>query len=93
MLASGLVGTPFALVLVLYLLNDPAVVPERNSQLANIGGVVLIAITSVLAGSFVRGHVTDGFDPVTLFVGAFTVVLTAASIGLAGKFVREAVTE
>lgn len=92
-LAFGLVGTPFTLVLVLYLLNDPEVVPERNSRLANIGGVMLIAITSMLAGSFVRGQITNGFDPVTLFVVAFTVVLTIASLSLAGKFVQEAVTE
>jgi manganese transport protein len=89
-LAFGLVGTPFALVLVLYLLNRPDVVPVRNSRAANLGGLVLVAITSLLAGSFVRGQVASGLDdPITLFVVGFAVVLTVASLGLGVKFVRE----
>lgn len=89
-LAFGLVGTPFALVLVLYLLNRPDVVPVRNSRAANVGGLVLVGITSLLAGSFVREQAANGLgDPISLFVVGFAVVLTVASLGLGVKFVRE----
>lgn len=89
-LAFGLVGTPFALVLVLYLLNDPDVVPVKNSRAANVGGLVLVGITSILAASFVREQVVSGIgDPLTLFVLAFAVVLGAATLGLGVKFAQE----
>ncbi|WP_396613726.1 NRAMP family divalent metal transporter (plasmid) [Haloferax sp. S1W] len=89
-LAFGLVGTPFALVLVLYLLNTSDVVPVQNSRTANLAGLVLIAITSILAGSFVREQAAGGLgDPITLFVVLFAVGLGAASLALGGKFVRE----
>lgn len=48
-LAFGLVGTAFALVLVLLLLNDPAVVHETNPLPTNLGGLVVLVIASVLA--------------------------------------------
>jgi manganese transport protein len=88
-LAFGLVGTPFALILVLVLLNDPDVVPETNSRLANLGGIVLTAVAAVLAGRFVLGHTTGGaFDPVAGFVLCFAVVLAIASVGLVVRFVQ-----
>ncbi|SEL81601.1 NRAMP family divalent metal transporter [Haloferax larsenii] len=89
-LAFGLVGTPFALVLVLYLLNKSEVVPVKNSRIANGAGLVLIAITSVLAGSFVREQAASGVgDPITLFVVVFAGGLGVASLVLGVKFVRE----
>ncbi len=87
-LAFGLVGTPFALALVLYLLNSEAV-PEPNPTLANVGGVVLIAITTVVAASSLREQVASGVDAVTGFVLLFAAVLGAATLALLGLTVRE----
>jgi manganese transport protein len=88
-LAFGLVGTPFAILVVLYLLNADAV-PEPNSALANLGGVILLAITVTTAGNFVREQVTAGLgDPITAFVFAFALVLAVAMVVLAVKFLRE----
>jgi manganese transport protein len=96
-LAFGLVGTPFAIVLVLYLLNDSSVVPERNSHAANVGGLVLLGIAAVTAGSFVReqfGVLASEFatlsdlpaavaaEPVVAFVLAFAVVFAVAAAWL-----------
>jgi manganese transport protein len=87
-LAFGLVGTPFALVVVLVLLNSEAV-PEPNSRLANLAGVVLLAVTATTAGSFVRRRVASGLrDPMTLFVVAFAAVLSLATVVLVVQFVR-----
>ncbi|SNZ12397.1 manganese transport protein [Natronoarchaeum philippinense] len=92
MLAFGLVGTPFALVVVLYLLNHPGAVPEQNPTAANVGGVAVLVIASVLAGVFVRDQYAQGSltDPVTAFVLAFAVAMAAATLGLIGKFVLSA---
>ena len=87
-LAFGLVGTPFALLVVLYLLNSDAV-PERNSTLANVGGLAIAAIAAVLAGNFVRGQVASGFDVLTTFVVAFAVVLVLSMVGLGVRYARE----
>jgi manganese transport protein len=84
-LAFGLVGTPFALLIVLYLLNSDAV-SEPNSRLANAGGIVLVGIAVVLAGNFVREQVSSGLDTLSVLVLAFAVVMTLAMIGLVGKF-------
>jgi manganese transport protein len=87
-LAFGLVGTPFALVVVLVLLNSDAV-PEPNSRLANLAGVVLVVVTATTAGSFVRSRLSGGLgDPMTLFVVAFATVLTLATVLLVVQFVR-----
>jgi manganese transport protein len=87
-LAFGLVGTPFALVVVLVLLNSEAV-PEPTPWPANAGGVVLVAVTATTAGSFVRSRVaSDPTDPMTLFVLGFAVVLAVATVGLVVQFVR-----
>ncbi|EMA55555.1 NRAMP family divalent metal transporter [Halococcus salifodinae] len=88
-LAFGLVGTPFALALVLYLLNDRQAVPETNSTAANVGGVVLIGVTAVTAGSFLQGQIASGLTPVTLFVLIFAAVLGIATLLLLALFVRE----
>ncbi|WP_101297549.1 divalent metal cation transporter [Halegenticoccus soli] len=89
-LAFGLVGTPFALALVLYLLNDSGTVPRSPTALANVGGLALIAVSAVTAGSFVRERAASGVDdPTTAFVVAFAAALTAATALLAAKFVGE----
>ncbi|RDZ63379.1 Mn2+/Fe2 transporter [Haloferax sp. Atlit-12N] len=90
-LAFGLVGTPFAIAVVLVLLNSDAV-SEPNSTLANLGGVVLLAITTVLAANFVRSRaLSDLGDPLSVFVVVFAAAMGAATLGLLGKSVREAV--
>lgn len=92
-LAFGLVGTPFALVVVLYLLNDPDVVPETNSTTANVGGVILTAIAAFLAGQFVSERVSAGLrDPTTVVVLAFALILAAASLLLVWRYVTRVAT-
>ncbi|AUX10310.1 manganese transport protein [Halalkaliarchaeum desulfuricum] len=90
-LALGTVGTPFAIAVVLYLLNSDAV-PEPNSRVANLGGIVLFAVSGTLAANFVREEVSTGVDPISGFVLAFAVVLAIAIVGLVGKYGREEVT-
>ena len=91
-LAFGLVGTPFAIAVVLYLLNSDAV-SEPNSALANLGGVALFSITAVLAGNFVRSRALPAFgDPMPTFAVAFAVALAVATLALVGRYVREMTT-
>ena len=89
-LALGTVGTPFAIAIVLYLLNSDAV-PEPNSRLANFGGVALFAVTGTLAANFVREEVSTGVGPISGFVLAFAIVLGIAIVGLLGKYGLEEV--
>ncbi|THE63063.1 divalent metal cation transporter [Salinadaptatus halalkaliphilus] len=92
-LAFGLVGTPFALALILYLLNDPDVVPETNSLLLNLGGLVLFGVAAVLAGEFVLEELETVTEPVSAFVVAFAAVMALAIVGLLVKYVRERMLE
>ncbi|WP_135663638.1 NRAMP family divalent metal transporter [Halorhabdus rudnickae] len=87
-LALGTVGTPFAIAVVLYLLNSGAV-PEANSALANVGGLALLAVAGTLAANFVREQVAAGVDPLSGAVLAFALVLGLATVGLFGKYVLE----
>jgi manganese transport protein len=87
-LALGTVGTPFVIALVLYLLNSGAV-PDRNSTLANVGGVALLLVTGTLAANFVREQVAGGVGPLSGFVLAFAVALALATVGLAGTYARD----
>ncbi|MFB6105411.1 MAG: NRAMP family divalent metal transporter [Halobacteriaceae archaeon] len=92
-LAFGLVGTPFAIAVVLALLNSEAV-PERNSAAANVGGLVLLAVTATTAASFVRGQVASGLDdPVVAFVLAFAVTMGVATLALLGRVVHRRVQD
>lgn len=88
-LAFGLVGTPFALALVLVLLNDEEVVPERPSRLVNVGGIALVGVTTVTAGAFVRETVGGGLDPVSAFVLGFALVLAVATVLLVVRTVTD----
>jgi manganese transport protein len=89
-LAVGTVGTPFAIAVVLYLLNSDAV-SDRNSRLANVGGVALLLVTGALAANFVREQVAGGIGPLSGFVLAFAVALGVAIVGLGGKYAVEEV--
>ena len=88
-LALGTVGTPFAIAVVLYLLNSGAV-PESNSTLANLGGLALLAVTGGLAANFVREQVGAGLTPLSGVVLAVAVVILLATLGLLVKFGRAA---
>jgi manganese transport protein len=93
-LAIGLVGTPFALALVLYLLYDTP--GERPSRLLTAAGVVLLAVTSVTAGNSVRDtavRLTAEIALVPAFVVGFAVVLGLGTVALLGLFARELVSE
>lgn len=87
-LAFGLVGTPFALVVILYLLNDPAVVDESAPLAANLGGVVLLGVAVVTAGTFVREQAAAITDPLSAFVIVFAAGIGLATVLLVVKFVR-----
>ncbi|MFB1066071.1 NRAMP family divalent metal transporter [Natrinema sp. H-ect4] len=88
-LAFGLVGTPFAIAVILYLLNDPAVVPETNSLPANLGGLALFVVAIVLAGEFVLAELETVTEPASAFVVAFAAAMVLVLVGLAGRFVRD----
>ncbi|WP_276272730.1 NRAMP family divalent metal transporter [Haloarcula litorea] len=93
-LAIGFVGTPFVLLLVLYLLNDPGAVPETNSALENVGGVLLIGVSTVVAGQWVQRVAAGGLaDPASLAILAFAGVLAAAMLGLVAMAVRDRLTD
>ena len=88
-LAFGLVGTPFALAVVLVLLNSPAV-PETNGRVTNAAGVGLLVVTATLAANFVRGR----FPPTDLLswiVVVFAAVLGIATVTICVQYVRGAV--
>lgn len=88
-LALGLVGTPFALALVLYLLYETP--GERPSSLLTAAGITLLAVTGVTATNAVRNTamtLTDGVTPVPAFVVLFAVVLGAGTLALLVLFVR-----
>lgn len=87
-LAFGLVGTPFAIVLILYLLNDPAVVDEPVPIAANLGGLALLVVALVTAGTFVREQATAVTDPLSAFVVVFAVGIGLATLLLVVKFAR-----
>ncbi|KZN23136.1 Mn2+/Fe2 transporter [Haladaptatus sp. R4] len=87
-LALGTVGTPFALAIVLYLLNSKAV-PESNSTLANSGGLALLLVSGALAVNFVREQIAGGIDSASGIVLAFAVILGIATLVLLGKYARE----
>jgi manganese transport protein len=87
-LAFGLVGTPFALVVVLVLLDSEAV-PEPTPAVAFVGGVATVAVTAVTAGAFVRRQVPSATsDPLAAGVVAFAVLLTLATAGLVVQHLR-----
>jgi manganese transport protein len=86
-LAFGLVGTPFALVVVLVLLNSSAI-SERLSTPVNVGGAVLVAVTAVLAGNFVTQRALPPTDAISGFVLVFAVVLGLATVGVLVQYAR-----
>ncbi|MFH5801930.1 divalent metal cation transporter [Haladaptatus sp. CMAA 1911] len=87
-LALGTVGTPFAIVVVLYLLNSKAV-SEPNSVLANSGGLALLFVSGSLAVNFVREQISGGINLLSGAVLAFAIIIGIATIVLIGKYMHE----
>ncbi len=91
-LAFGLVGTPFAIALVLVLLNTRSVRVDAPGIVLNAGGVVLFVVASVTAGSFVAeefeavrqtGALAAGMSTVAV---VFAAVLGTATLALVGSY-------
>jgi manganese transport protein len=88
-LAFGLVGTPFALVVVLVLLDSEAV-PGSTPTGALLGGIATVGVTAVTAGAFVRRQLPDASsDPLAAGVVAFAVLLTLATLALVVEHLRD----
>jgi manganese transport protein len=87
-LALGTVGTPFAIAVVLYLLNSQAV-PWSNSTLANVSGIALLLVSGTLAVNFVRELVGGGVDLLSGSVLAFAIALGLVIIVLFVTYVHE----
>ncbi|MFO8113892.1 MAG: divalent metal cation transporter [Halorubrum sp.] len=87
-LALGTVGTPFAVALVLYLLNSDAV-SEPTPPLANAGGIALLVVSGTLAANFVREQVGGGVDALSGAVLAFALALGVATLALFVTYARE----
>lgn len=88
-LAFGLVGTPFALALVLYLANDGGAVPERASVPANAAGILLLAVAAILASEFVLGRVETLDGVLDWFVLVFAVTFGLATVVLGWQFLNK----
>ena len=87
-LAVGTVGTPFVLAVVLVLLNDAETVADAPGPLLNAGGIVVFAVASVLAGSFVESQLGGGLTPLSGGVLAFALLLGVATLLLVGSYLR-----
>jgi manganese transport protein len=87
-LALGTVGTPFAIALVVYLLNSPAV-SRPTATATNVGGLALLSVSGALAANFLREQVAAGLGPLSGAVLAFGIVLTLAMVVLLAKYARE----
>ena len=87
-LAVGTVGTPFALALVLVLLNDPETAGEAPNVALNLGGVLVFGVASVLAGNFVAGQLGSGLTLLSGSVLVFAAVLAFATLVLIGSHLR-----
>ncbi|WP_254534699.1 NRAMP family divalent metal transporter [Halomarina litorea] len=87
-LALGLVGTVFALAVVLSLLNDPRAVPETNGPLLNAAGGLVFAVVTVVVLAQLRGTVASADGPLDYFVLAFAAVVGVATLAVLVRLVR-----
>ncbi|MFC6835676.1 NRAMP family divalent metal transporter [Halomarina ordinaria] len=88
-ISFGLIATPFALAVVLYLLNDPEAVERTNGPAANVAGGVLLAVVVWVNVARLREQVSvsGAASAVDLFVLAFAVVTGVATLVVLGKLV------
>jgi manganese transport protein len=89
-LAFGLIGTPFALLVVLYLLNDPEAVPEPNGAARNLAGAVLFGVVLVVNGVQLAERVGTASGVVDALVLVFAAAVGLATLVLLVKFLRAA---
>ena len=89
-LAIGLVGTVFALAVVLYLLNDPRAVPKTNGPLLNAGGGLVFAVVAAVVLAQLRGTVAGANGPLDHLVLAFAAVVGVATLGVLIRLLRTA---
>nr|WP_203229103.1 Nramp family divalent metal transporter [Halobellus captivus] len=87
-LALGTVGTPFAIALVIYLLNSAAV-SRPPATLGNVGGVALLAVSGALAANFVREQLAGGVTALSGAVLGFALLLGIATAALFARYARE----
>jgi manganese transport protein len=87
-LAFGLIGTPFAIALVLYLLNDPDAVPETNDLATNLAGVILLAITIIVNLVLLNQRVGRADSVTDYLIIGFAVVVGIATLVIVLKFLR-----
>jgi manganese transport protein len=85
-LAFGLIGTPFAIALVLYLLNDPTVVPETNGTVTNLAGGVLLAITVIVNLILLNDRIGYADSIVDYVIVGFAIVVGLATAVIVLKF-------
>lgn len=98
-LAVGLIATPFALVIVLYMLNDEKTVGVTAGILANATGLLLLGISWLSIGYYLYDMIEPAVeassfapisdDPANILVLIFTFVITTLTFVLIGFFVRE----
>ena len=89
-LAFGLIGTPFALLVVLYLLNDPEAVPEPNGRARNVAGAVLFGVVLAINAVQLAERVGTASGAVDALVLAFAAAVGLATLVLLVKFLRAA---
>lgn len=88
-LAFGLIGTPFALVLILVLVNDPDVVDRRPHPLANVGGVLVLFVALILAGGSTIEQSSAAPGVLSYGVLGFAVAMAIATAGVILKYFRQ----
>jgi manganese transport protein len=87
-LAFGLIGTPFALAIVLLLLADGDAPGSLTTPTA-VGGVVTLVVAVATAGQFVAGHTsTVTSDPISALVVGFAAVFGLATAVLCARAAR-----
>lgn len=87
-LAFGLIGTPFAIALVLYLLNDPTAVPETNGAVTNLAGGVLLAITVIINLVLLNQRIGRADTVTDYLVIGFAIVVGVATAVIVLKLLR-----
>mgnify|MGYP006429548963 CR=1 FL=1 len=92
-LAVGTVGTPFALALVLVLLNDAETAGKPPGLALNLGGTLVFSVASILAGNFVAGQLNGGLTPLSGSVLVFAAVLAFATVLLVGSHLRNQIVD
>lgn len=81
-LAFGLIGTPFALILILILVNDTTIVDARPHPLINAAGLLVLIVALVLAGTSTIEQSAAAPGMLTYGVLGFAIVMAIATAGV-----------